>query len=102
MPRPVVEVVHAGHPGCPWSSPAALACDLLRGLPVAVAEPVDVEHAVQVVELVLQDARPPSTHLDPHARAVQVDAGNEDALGPPQREPLAGEGQTALRLVIPV
>ena len=85
-------------PAEPGDAPRVLALGLERGLAVGVRETVDVEHAVEMVVLVLEDPGEPAVGADRERLALQVDGLQDDALGAPQREALARERQSALRL----
>src|SRR6478736_6003899 len=97
-----LDVVDARRPGRAGAPPAALAGDLLRRLPVAVVKTVDVEDAVEVIELVLHDAGAPAVDLDADGLPLQIDARDEHLLGSAEREPLAGEREAPFRLVVGV
>ena len=47
---------------------------------VLAHEAVDVQHAVQVIELVLQDPRPPPVDLEAYGATLEVSARNDHAL----------------------
>src|SRR5699024_7130969 len=93
-------VIDAGGPAHTGDAPAAFLDDLLRRLPIALRDAIDVDHAVEVIELVLHDARAPAVDLDPRGLALDVDPRDDDVLGAAQRKPLAGEGQASLGLFV--
>ena len=69
--------------------PEGLAADL--GL-----DPVEQEHAVEVVDLVLDHAGEQVVTLHDDLGAVEVDAAHRDPLGPDHLEPEARDGEAAL------
>src|SRR5436190_21491611 len=71
-----------------------------RGPPILLGEAVDVEHPVQVVRLVLEDAREEALGLDGHGRARQVEAVDSGSQRPDRRPVHPRDGETPLFLVL--
>src|SRR5215207_4002332 len=97
-----LEIVDAGHPLLAGLAPPDLAVDLRDDALVAVAQPVEIEDAVEVVVLVLEDAGEPSLGIDLESLAVEVGGPEEGACGTAEAEPLTGKGEAPLGLLIRV
>src|SRR5699024_10949664 len=98
-----VRSVHLpGVPGeDPAGAPAAVPHRVQRLAPAGRGEPVEVERAVQVIDLGLQRACQHSALvLDADLLALEVDAGDPGAAVPCGREALAGHGEAALERLL--
>src|SRR3546814_19836251 len=84
-----VDVVDPGKPRLAGAAPAAFLRDLLGGLPVAVVEAYDVQHAVEVVALVVHDAGTPPGALDAPSRYDGGGARAQNNRGAPHRSRLS-------------
>src|SRR3954451_10491373 len=88
------------HPRDRVAPPLGLADGLHRRLALAGVHPVDEQHAVQVVGLVLDAAGEQFGALDGHRVAVHVEPLGHHAPGPLDRVDQAGERQAALVVLV--
>src|SRR5206468_486373 len=71
-----------------------------RGLALLGVEPVDEQHTVEMVDLVLDATREQRASLNGDRVAVHVEPTGDDALASLGREREAGKGQAALVAVL--
>src|SRR5690606_9912564 len=77
LTRSVVQVVDSGHPAVPGRSPPVSLHRLLGSLALNGVEAVDVEHPVEVVVLVLEDAGQPPLRSYFEPLLLQVDSAKD-------------------------
>lgn len=94
------EVIHTRGPREPRLPPATLALNLLGRAVLGVHEPVDVQQPVEVVVFVLHDAGEPAARLELEWLPVNVLRAKQGTRRAPQREPLVGEREASLNLIL--
>jgi hypothetical protein len=94
------QLVHSRQPGLTSDAPSVLPNRLCGGLGVEVLQPVHVEHPVEVVVLMLEDAREPAVGVHLEWDVLPIHGPQHRKGGAAQREPLARNGQAALGLFL--
>ena len=95
-----LEIVDAGSPGEPGCSPTRLADRFRRPSRVDVFEAVDVEHTVEMIELVLEDPGEPAVRHDLERLLIEVHGSEDRPLGANQRKPFARDRKTPFGVVV--
>src|SRR5690606_1970362 len=95
-----LQVIDAWRPAEPRSAPPVLTFGLLGPTVLRVHQPIHVEQAVQMIELVLHDTREPAAGLDLEPLAIDVLRPQQRPRRSPESKPLTREGEAPLYLIL--
>ena len=76
----ILEIVNPGQPRAAGYAPAAFTHDLLCHSPIIAVQPVDVDHAIEVIMLVLQDSRQPALRFELVSLTVEIGCAHEHPM----------------------